>query len=309
MPNASIPAELMGIPFLTEQQQRYLVELNTLPFFSGGITASILSNTKQWQEFIEHPTPEELQSPFEPATAKGKEQEPTPASNTTRRLVTLLLLKGLRPDRLTAGGSLFVGAVFGNGFLNLPELDLAMAVEKETNAGTPLLLCSTAGYDASYRVDALSSTLRRSCTSLAIGSAEGFDLADKAIAAAAKSGTWVLLKNIHLAPQWLVQLEKKFHGLEAKPSFRLFLTSEIHPLLPAALLRESRVFVFEPPPGVKANLLHTFSSIRYCIIGGRIFSSNYYHYYYLFIISARNAWREPLLSEEECISSWLGCML
>ena len=27
------------------------------------------------------------------------------------------------------------------------------------------------------------------------------------------------------------------------------------------LLRASRVFVFEPPPGVKANLLRTFSAV------------------------------------------------
>jgi dynein heavy chain 1 len=71
----------------------------------------------------------------------------------------------------------------------------------------------------------------------------------------------VLLKNIHLAPQWLVQLEKKLHNLDAKPAFRLFLTSEIHPQLPANLLRLSQIFVFEPPPGIKANLLHTLNGI------------------------------------------------
>jgi dynein heavy chain 1 len=37
-------------------------------------------------------------------------------------------------------------------------------------------------------------------TSVAIGSAEGFEVADKAINAASKSGHWVLLKNVHLAP-------------------------------------------------------------------------------------------------------------
>eukprot|EP01119_Soliformovum_irregulare_P015549 TRINITY_DN4380_c0_g1_i7.p1 TRINITY_DN4380_c0_g1~~TRINITY_DN4380_c0_g1_i7.p1 ORF type:complete len:519 (+),score=196.29 TRINITY_DN4380_c0_g1_i7:67-1623(+) len=39
------------------------------------------------------------------------------------------------------------------------------------------------------------------------------------------------------------------------------MTAEIHPKLPANLLRLSQVFVFEPPPGVKANLQHTFSAI------------------------------------------------
>ena len=44
-------------------------------------------------------------------------------------------------------------------------------------------------------------------------------------------------------------------------NFRLFLTVEISPKLPVNLLRAGRVFVFEPPPGVKANLLRTFSTI------------------------------------------------
>lgn len=38
--------------------------------------------------------------------------------------------------------------------------------------------------------------------SFAMGSAEGFQQADAAITAAAKRGTWILLKNVHLAPAW-----------------------------------------------------------------------------------------------------------
>ncbi len=61
------------------------------------------------------------------------------------------------------------------------------------------------------------------------GSAEGFSQADKAINSAAKSGRWVMLKNVHLASNWLVQLEKKLHSLQPHSSFRLFLTMEINP--------------------------------------------------------------------------------
>lgn len=77
-----------------------------------------------------------------------------------------------------------------------------------------------------------------------------------------------MLKNIHLAPQWLVQLEKKLHNLSPHQSFRLFMTSEIHPQLPPNLLRQSHIFSYEPPPGVKANLQHTFAALtasRYII--------------------------------------------
>ena len=62
-----------------------------------------------------------------------------------------------------------------------------------------------------------------------VGSAEGFSLAEQTINTAAKQGHWVLLKNVHLAPQWLKELEKKLHSLKPHESFRLFLSSEIHP--------------------------------------------------------------------------------
>lgn len=64
-----------------------------------------------------------------------------------------------------------------------------------------------------------------------------------------------------MAPQWLVQLEKKLHSLQPHTNFRLFLTMEINSAVPVNLLRAGRIFVFEPPPGVKANLLRTFNTV------------------------------------------------
>ena len=31
-----------------------------------------------------------------------------------------------------------------------------------------------------------------------------------------RSGRWVLLKNVHLAPSWLVTLEKKLHTIQVQ---------------------------------------------------------------------------------------------
>lgn len=41
---------------------------------------------------------------------------------------------------------------------------------------------------------------------------------------------------------------------------------EINPGVPVNLLRAGRIFVFEPPPGVKANLLRTFNTVSIQII-------------------------------------------
>ena len=41
---------------------------------------------------------------------------------------------------------------------------------------------------------------KQALSNIALGSAEGFALAEKAINAASKNGKWVMLKNVHLAP-------------------------------------------------------------------------------------------------------------
>jgi dynein heavy chain 1 len=73
--------------------------------------------------------------------------------------------------------------------------------------------------------------------SIAIGSSEGFDQADKVLHSASSSGRWMLLKNVHLAPDWLTQLEKKLHNLKPHPQFRLLLTAEVNSRLPVSIIQ------------------------------------------------------------------------
>ncbi|XP_052274955.1 cytoplasmic dynein 1 heavy chain 1-like isoform X3 [Dreissena polymorpha] len=245
-----LPAPIQG---LTQSQQEALVRL---------------SQTKQFKKIIDEVKGNvELQAWLESASPETdipqlwtEEKELTPIGKAVNGL---LVVQALRPDRLTSMAKIFVEKVLGSTFAHAAdkELDLAEIVENEIKANTPVLMCSVPGYDASGRVDDLATELGKQLTSIAIGSAEGFTQADKVINSSSKSGRWVMLKNVHLAPQWLVQLEKKLHNLTPHPAFRLFLTMEINPKLPTNLLRAGRVFTFEPPPGVSANLLRTFSTI------------------------------------------------
>jgi len=132
-------------------------------------------------------------------------------------------------------------------------------VENESNARSPLLLVSAPGFDASVMVDSLAKNKHKKYTSVAIGSPEAFDEAEGAIKLAARSGSWVLLKNVHLAPSWLVELEKTVYKLTLNQSFRLFLTMEINPKVPTTLLRASIVIMFEPPSGIKAAITRSYT--------------------------------------------------
>jgi dynein heavy chain 1, cytosolic len=174
---------------------------------------------------------------------------------------SLLIIKCLRPDRLLQVTAIFVQTAFGVDLSAEASFDLGNMVADEVKAQTPLALVSVSGYDASYRVEGLIQSTQSRCTQVAMGSQEGFGLADQAIGMASRQGTWVLLKNVHLAPSWLGQLEKKLQTLNAHRHFRLFLTMEANPSIPVNILRQSRIIMNEPAPGVKANLLDSLGTI------------------------------------------------
>jgi len=214
----------------------------------------IADNAAAWEAFLQSPQAEEVVPPLE-----GTAQEEQPSVEAIFKQV--LVVKCLRPDRLLHATRRLIDAIFGPQFMGYADSALARLATEESHASTPIAFCAVPGFDASSRVEALAGELRVACTPVAIGSVEGFGLADKAISAASKSGGWVLLKNVHLAPQWLAQLEKKVHTLSSHPSFRLFMTMETNPKVPPSILRMSRIVMFERPPGIKANLQEAFANI------------------------------------------------
>jgi dynein heavy chain 1 len=142
--------------------------------------------------------------------------------------------------------------------------DLAEVTESEIGPTVPLLVCSAPGNDVSGRVESMARELKKELAAVAMGSSEGFDTATSLVSTASKRGTWVLLRNVHLCIDWLRDsLVKQLQALGpgTHKDFRIFITSEINPRLPTALLRISDIIVAESPTGIKASLSRFFSSI------------------------------------------------
>ena len=180
-------------------------------------------------------------------------------NDNARQLKKMIILGIMRPDRLVAASEIFVQKVLGEEIMNSNQVDLMNFVGENGNPKSPLLLVSAPGYDASYRVDSLAKQANKKYTSVAIGSPEAFGQVDDAIRKASKNGNWVLLKNVHLAPAWLVELEKKIYNMSLDKNFRLFLTMEQNPKVPSTLLRASNVLLFEPPSGIKAAMVRSYT--------------------------------------------------
>lgn len=181
------------------------------------------------------------------------------ADDNDKALLSLLLVKLFRLDRFVPAAERFVVLVFGPGLFDIVE-DLKATVT-EVPATRPIALVSSPGFDASYKVDSLVERTRVRCTNIAMGSNEGLASADKAISNAAQVGSWVLVKNVHLAPTWLQSLEKRMESFNPNPDFRLFLSMESSPKIPVNLLRASRVLMYEQPAGVRANMKDSMSSL------------------------------------------------
>ena len=240
---------------INSTQSRLLAELVQIPMFSD-LEKQIMENEGEWKAYLTQPN-----APL-PSSLKLSSLSQARNAQITNATAALLLAKCFRPDRVLMNCQKYVSSVFGEHFVSSKELPWESIVTLEhTNVRSPFLLCATPGLDPSSTVDDIAVKTKSNLKSIALGSAEGFEMADRAIDLSSKTGGWVMLKNIHLAPAWLVSLEKKLHNLEPHNEFRLFLTSEIHPKLPANLLRQSRIFTFSPPPGVKAGMLQALSQI------------------------------------------------
>ena len=255
---SDISSDILGGK-LTLNQKKQLSELNKSEPFTG-IVSEITSNSESWNNFYNDPYAENsIPTDF---LNKHREQISNEKDQKIFDSITKsILLLVFRPDRMMNCIQTFLKDVFNEELVNIPELDLVKVIKEETNCKMPILFCSAPGFDASTKIESLARQLSKKCLSIAIGSSEGFDLVDKNWASKISSGEWLVLKNVHLAPTWLNEIEKRLYANEPNPNFRLFLTMEFNPKIPANVLRISRKFVFELPSGIKHSLIRSYANV------------------------------------------------
>lgn len=232
-----------GFADVSSSQNRpaILATVQELPLFSQS-----QRTVEAWDSFIDQ----------ESSELHAFTTQPNGTKATNEQLLGLTATKMLRADRLLPTVEYFLTSVFGDDLFNLDD-DLAALVDR-VDASTPIALCCSPGFDASFKVDNAVSGRGIKCLNVALGSAEAQSNADKAITEAATTGTWVFIKNVHLGVPWLQSLEKKLNSLRPNASFRLFLSMETSLKIPVNILRLSRVVMCEQPAGIKANMRDTF---------------------------------------------------
>ena len=198
-----------------------------------------------WDAWCAQAAPESAQAPL---------PLPPLAQATDDALRQALAVRQWRPDRLETALARVVHEVMDTPLLDRP-LQALRDMARQTPSATPLALCSVAGYDASMRVESCAAAVGVACAQVALGAPEALAQADAALASAARGGTWVLIKNGHLAPAWLATLATRLGALAPHEPCRVWITCELSPSVPTAFVHAAQVVMHEPPAGFKAALL------------------------------------------------------
>lgn len=159
-----------------------------------GLVKKINESSEEFKQWLLHNTPETC------VPVVWDSPSDKPLSAISLAMMKLLVIQAVRPDRVIAAGHQLVDAVLSESFMPAGEreLDLGKIVDTEVKGSTPVLLCSAPGFDASGRLDDLATELNRQITSIAIGSAEGFSQAEKAINSAVKTGRYANANKLYI---------------------------------------------------------------------------------------------------------------
>lgn len=178
----------------------------------------------------------------------------------------MLVVRCLRPDRLSSALMNFIRSVLPNGSKyvdcdsNLNTLEILDLCFQDSTPTNPLYFILSPGANVVGDLDKLATKygFQKGISYHNVSMGQGQDvIAMSNLKAAHQHGHWVILNNIHLMPKWCIELEKcldQFASEGSHEKFRVFLTSDPADSIPIGILNRCIKITNEPPTGLKANL-------------------------------------------------------
>ncbi|CAM39085.2 putative dynein heavy chain [Leishmania braziliensis MHOM/BR/75/M2904] len=214
----------------------------------------IMRNEQQWRPYIESDNMETL---------------PVPDINEKMNAFErLLLVRALREDRTMLAAAQYISVSLGKIFAEPQQLELVDVVE-ETTGLTPIVFLLSQGSDPTTLIEASAKKLKKKIYPISMGQGQE-EAAMNIVTSAWQNGDWALLQNCHLGLPFLLQLEERLRvqmmpaqagekKAEIHEEARIWVTSEPHTSVPIGLLQMSIKLTNEPPQGIKAGLIRTYS--------------------------------------------------
>ncbi|XP_055269255.1 dynein axonemal heavy chain 12 [Moschus berezovskii] len=234
--------------WLQDKSWEEICRASEFPAFRG-LRDHFYDNISEWQEIYDSK---------EPHNAKF----PAPMDTRLNELQKIIILRCLRPDKITPAITNYVTDKLGKKFVEPPPFDLTKSY-LDSNCTIPLIFVLSPGADPMASLLKFANDKAMSGNkfqAISLGQGQG-PIAAKMIKAAIEEGTWVCLQNCHLAVSWMPMLEKiceDFSPEVCNSSFRLWLTSYPSPKFPVTILQNGVKMTNEPPTGLRLNLLQSY---------------------------------------------------
>ncbi|XP_017768545.1 PREDICTED: dynein heavy chain 1, axonemal-like [Nicrophorus vespilloides] len=233
--------------WLSEKAWMEILSLNNLDHFQEFVN-TFPSNVGTYKYIFESPEPHREQLP---KIFRGKLDE----------FQKLIILKSLRPDKLTNGMQDFLTEKMGERFVEPQATDLS-AMYKESSPLIPLIFVLSTGTDPAADLYKFADRMKMSkrMMSISLGQGQG-PRAEKMIQEGSEIGSWVFFQNCHLAPSFMPRLERVIEQIPIDTvhrEFRIWLTSTPSPAFPVSILQNGSKMTIEPPSGLKANMLRAY---------------------------------------------------
>ncbi|XP_063282951.1 dynein axonemal heavy chain 12 [Pelobates fuscus] len=234
--------------WLPDKSWDELCRANDLASFKG-LREHFRENPKEWHKIYDSKEPHNVLLP-------------SPFNESLNELQKMIILRCLRPDKISPAITSYVTDKLGKKFVEPPPFDLSKSY-LDSNSTIPLIFVLSPG------ADPMASLLKFAndkdmggdkFQAISLGQGQG-PVATKMIKEALTEGTWVCLQNCHLAVSWMSTLEKiceEFNSDTCHPDFRLWLTSYPSPKFPVTILQNGVKMTNEPPTGLRLNLLQSY---------------------------------------------------
>nr|XP_020468391.1 dynein heavy chain 11, axonemal-like isoform X3 [Monopterus albus] len=237
------------VSFLSSYAWGAIKTISAMEAFSG-LDRDMESSPKRWRKIVESSCPE-------------KERLPQDWKNKTS-LQKLIILRALRPDRMTYTLRNFVEDNMGAKYVDAARLDFDKLYE-DSGPSTSVFFILSPGVDPLKDVEKLGLKLGFSIDqgnlhNVSLGQGQE-EVAERVLRNASKLGHWVILQNVHLLSRWLPSLDAFLEAaaMDSHPSFRVFITGEPAPspeqhVVPRGILENAIKITNEPPTGMNASL-------------------------------------------------------
>ncbi|XP_019331155.1 dynein axonemal heavy chain 1 [Alligator mississippiensis] len=236
--------------WLYERAWGDILALSNLNNFSS-FADDFVDNISEFQAIFDSPEPH---------------REPLPGIWNTKldSFQKLLVLRCLRGDKVTNAMQDFVTENLDERFIEPQTTDLS-AVFKESTSTTPLIFVLSPGTDPAADLYKFAEEMKfsKKLAAISLGQGQG-PRAEAMMRSAMERGKWVFFQNCHLAPSWMPALERLIENInpdKVHRDFRLWLTSLPSNQFPVSILQNGSKMTIEPPRGVKANLLKSYTNL------------------------------------------------